>query len=117
MVTLSSKELIKIKTVEKDEYIVIGTTNSTQNVPLPEGGTETRLAMASAEIEHKGTTVSVGGGWTVDQRARYYEEPAELIGKQITVEHFGEKKVTGSEGKSLRHPRAKKVWEDGTGDI
>ncbi|WWC73387.1 uncharacterized protein I206_107354 [Kwoniella pini CBS 10737] len=77
-------------------------------------------ALANVWINHDGHSVSVGSGFTADQRMRYAKYPEQIIGKYITVEYFGEsdsmerdKKANGAGKKSLRFPRIKMVWEEG----
>jgi hypothetical protein len=35
------------------------------------------------------------------------------IGKEVTVEYFSESSAAGREGKSLRFPRVKQIWDEG----
>ena len=63
-------------------------------------------------IEHKGNTVSVGSGFSLEERSRYYENPNLIIGKEITVQYF--EKSKDKDGKeSLRFPVVKYVFESG----
>nr|XP_018260589.1 uncharacterized protein I303_07514 [Kwoniella dejecticola CBS 10117]OBR82747.1 hypothetical protein I303_07514 [Kwoniella dejecticola CBS 10117] len=77
-------------------------------------------ALANVWIEHDGHPVSVGSGFTAEQRIRYAQYPEQIVGKYITVEYFGEsdsmereKKASTVGKKSLRFPRVKMVWEEG----
>ena len=68
--------------------------------------------MTNAYITHKGNRVSVGSGWSLEQRRQYKEHPEELIGKTITVQYFEE--TTDKDGNiSLRFPTCKFVYENG----
>ena len=63
-------------------------------------------------IEHKGTRVGVGSGFSKEQRKYYKDNPDELIGKTITVQYFEE--TINNEGMtSLRFPTIKHVFENG----
>lgn len=58
----------------------------------------------------KGNRVSVGSGFTLDQRRRYVDTPDGIIGNQITVRYFSES--LGDSGVvSLRFPTVKAVFE------
>ena len=68
--------------------------------------------MTNVIIEHKGNVVSVGSGFSLDQRDRYFNYPEKIIGKEITVQYFEESQdKTGKH--SLRFPVCKAVFEDG----
>ena len=63
-------------------------------------------------IEHKGNDVSVGSGFSLDERVKYYSDPSLIIGKEITVQYFElSKDKDGIE--SLRFPVVKHVFEEG----
>ena len=63
-------------------------------------------------IEHKGNRVAVGSGFSKEQRKYYKENPAELVGKTITVQYFEE--TINDEGiPSLRFPVVKHIYENG----
>lgn len=64
--------------------------------------------MSAVFISHKGNTVKVGSGWTIDQRQYYYQHPEELVGATITVQYFEETKNQNG-GISLRFPTMKFV--------
>ena len=68
--------------------------------------------MTNVLIEHKGNTVSVGSGFTLDQRNHYYNNPKDIVGKEITVQYFEESQ--DKTGKfSLRFPVCKTVYSNG----
>lgn len=108
--------MLKYKQWQDAEYTVVGIETSFQRLSV-HGQYAEREALAAVVIEHHGHRVSVGTGFTTDQRLRY-RTPEAIVGKQITVEYFGESEAAGrNEGvKSLRFPRVKKVW-DGRRDI
>jgi DNA ligase-1 len=91
-------------------------------------------ACSNVWIEHRGTPVSVGSGFSAEQRLRYARDPEAIVsrarnfmgwqadddqvGKEITVEYFSESEAAGRPGAvSLRFPRIKKVWEEGNRDV
>lgn len=51
--------------------------------------------------------VSIGGGWSEDQRKYFWENQSELIGRLIEVEYHEE-----TQDGSLRHPRFKRFRDD-----
>lgn len=84
-------------------------------------------ALAAIWIIHKGVKVSVGSGFTADQRIKFGEKPDLIVshvvtlgdqligqvGKEVTVEYFSESASSSREGRSLRFPRVKQIWEEG----
>ncbi|TYJ51967.1 hypothetical protein B9479_007433 [Cryptococcus floricola] len=116
-----SPDVRKFKKWQDAEYPVLSLTTSTMRLSI-NGTFAERQAMANVWIEHKGTKVAVGSGWTAEERVRYAERPEEIVGREITVEFFEESERLGADGekeagKSLRFPRVKKVWEEGKRDI
>ncbi|KAI7855395.1 hypothetical protein BDC45DRAFT_568290 [Circinella umbellata] len=104
-----SRNMLKIKEWEDDEYTVKSI--ETGRMRLPNTGQDTQV-MTSVIIEHKGNFVSVGSGFTMQQRIRYFEHPELIIGKSITVRYFSES--IGESGQpSLRFPSVKAVFEEG----
>ncbi|ORZ03639.1 hypothetical protein BCR43DRAFT_483696 [Syncephalastrum racemosum] len=102
-----SRDLVKLKEWDDAEYVVkdieIGW------MRMSDTGKNERV-MTSVVIEHKGNRVSVGSGFTLDQRRRYGNAPAGIVGNQITVRYFAES--LGDSGVvSLRFPTVKAVYE------
>lgn len=104
-----SPDLLKIKTMHDAEYIVIGTTNAVQRV-IVEGKEVEEEMLKKVTIEHKGNTVDVGSGFSQEQRRYYFQNPNEIIGKQITVQYFEESQNMAGEY-SLRFPVIKAIYE------
>lgn len=109
--------MLKFKQWQDAEYEVVGMETSVQRLSI-RGTYAEREALASVWIEHKGHRVAVGTGFTTLQRLQY-RTPEAIVGKQITVEYFGESEAADREAgvMSLRFPRVKKVWEDGKRDV
>jgi DNA ligase-1 len=97
-----SKHMLKIKEFFDDEYIVTGMILGPQRVIV--NGKEVEEEMLSAvTIDHKGSQVQVGSGFTIDQRRHYYRNMGEIMGATITVQYFEE--TTDQHGNnSLRFP-------------
>ena len=97
-----SKDMLKIKEFFDDEYVVTGLIMGPQRVIV--NGKEVEEEMLSAiTIQHKGSQVQVGSGFTIDQRRHYYRNIGEIMGATITVQYFEE--TTDQHGNhSLRFP-------------
>jgi ATP-dependent DNA ligase len=97
-----SKHMLKIKEFFDDEYVVTGMILGPQRVIV--NGKEVEEEMLSAvTIDHKGSQVQVGSGFTIDQRRHYYRNMGEIMGATITVQYFEE--TTDQHGNnSLRFP-------------
>jgi DNA ligase-1 len=106
-----SHNLLKVKKFHDAEYTVLKTVNG--NIRWIENGvTVERESLSSIIIEHKGCLVSVGSGFSKEQREKYYNNPEELIGKTITVQYF-EESQNQMGGYSLRFPVVKFIYENG----
>jgi DNA ligase-1 len=104
-----SADILKIKTMHDEEYIVIDVENSTSRV-IVEGKEIEEVMLKNVIIEHKGNRVQVGSGFSQDQRRHYFKNPNEIIGKQITVQYFEESQNQNGEY-SLRFPVIKAIYE------
>ena len=63
-------------------------------------------------IEHKGNKVSVGSGFSLEERKYYMEHKDEIIGKVATIQYFEETQNKNGEY-SLRFPTIKHIYEKG----
>lgn len=105
--------MLKVKQWVDDEYIVKSI--ETGLMRMPDTG-ENKLVMTSVNIEHKGSTVGVGSGFSMHSRISYAENPSLIIGKPITVRYFSESKRDDGTT-SLRFPTVKIVYENGKRDV
>lgn len=106
-----SDSMLKVKAFKDAEYMVEDVEFGPFRV-IKEGKEVEEDVMTNAYIIHKGNRVSVGSGWSLEQRRQYKEHPEELIGKTITVQYFEE--TTDKDGNiSLRFPTCKFVYENG----
>jgi DNA ligase-1 len=105
-----SDDILKVKQMFDDEYIVVDLENDYHRVIV--GGQEVEeMMLKNVIIEHKGNRVQVGSGFSHEQRRHYFENPDEILGKQITVQYFEE--TTNKNGThSLRFPVIKAVYEN-----
>lgn len=105
--------MLKVKEWEDAEYTVKSI--ETGMIRMPDTG-ENKFMLTNVNFEHKGYTVSVGTGFSIQNRISYAENPNLIIGKTITVRYFSEtKKENGS--LSLRFPTVKAVYEEGKRDV
>ncbi|WWC93135.1 uncharacterized protein L201_008102 [Kwoniella dendrophila CBS 6074] len=116
-----SPDIRKFKKWQDGEYVVKSIDTSLMRLSV-NGKFNEYKALSNVWIEHFGHPVSVGSGFTAEQRIKFAENPKKIIGKQITVEYFSEsdswqrdkKSFNGkSELKSLRFPRVKMIWGQG----
>ena len=93
-----------------DEYMVVDLENDYHRV-IVDGQEIEEMMLKNVIIEHKGNRVQVGSGFSHEQRRHYFENPDEILGKQITVQYFEE--TTNKNGThSLRFPVIKAVYEN-----
>ncbi|WWD20017.1 hypothetical protein CI109_104490 [Kwoniella shandongensis] len=112
-----STDIRKFKKWQDAEYLVKSLDTSKMRLSI-NGIFAEHEAMSNVWIEHDGHPVSVGSGFTAEQRLRYSRNPEQIVGKMMTVEYFSESEKVGREGKrSLRFPRCKMVWEEGKREI
>ena len=102
--------MLKVKKFFDDEYVVddleIGDFQITEDGKEKIIETVTRISFT-----HKGEKVGAGSGFSLDQRREYYDDHSKIIGKVVTIKHFGES--TNRDGKvSLRFPTIKVVHGD-----
>ena len=104
-----SDEVLKVKAFKDAEYIVLDVESDIQRV-IVEGAEFSELMLKNIIIEHKGNRVQVGSGFNHEQRRYYFNNPNEIIGKQVTIQYFEE--TTNQNGThSLRFPVIKAIYE------
>jgi DNA ligase 1 len=105
-----TSNMLKVKKFQDDEYVVesleIG------DFQIVEDGQEKIIeTVTNISFSHKGKKVSAGSGFSLDQRREYYKDHSKIIGKVVTIKHFGE--CQDKKGKiSLRFPTIKMVHGD-----
>ena len=104
-----SNEILKVKQMFDEEYIVVDLENDIHRV-IVDGSEVEELMLKNVIIEHKGNQVRVGSGFSHEQRRHYFENPNEILGKQITVQYFEESQSKSGEY-SLRFPVIKAVYD------
>jgi DNA ligase-1 len=106
-----SNDVLKVKQFYDAEYVVVDIENAVNRV-IVDGKEVEEMMMRNVVIEHKGNRVQVGSGFNHEQKRYYFENPNEIIGKQITVQYFEETKNQNG-GISLRFPTVKAIYENG----
>ena len=102
-----SNDILKVKTFFDEEYIVTDIETGPFRY-IKEGKEVEEEMLSSVSIIHKNNKVSVGSGFSIDQRKHYYKNPEMILGKEITVQYFEESQNQLGEY-SLRFPVLKIV--------
>jgi len=106
-----SKNLLKVKKFFDEEYVVKSIESGIFRT-LNNGQEVEELVLSNVLIEHKGYPVSVGSGFSLEQRRMFHNNPSLIIGKEITVQFFEE--TTNKQGTiSLRFPTVKHIYNNG----
>ena len=102
-----SKNLVKCKSFQDAEYTVTG--YEIGPFRMIENGREiTKDVLSNVIVQHKGNEVSVGSGFTIEEREYFAAHPEEILNKVITVKYFQE--TINQSGKySLRFPTVKVI--------
>ncbi len=102
-----TKDLIKVKKFQDDEYVVIG-----YECGDVKYGTEIyKDVVSNLHIIHKGNRVSVGSGISKEQRILWRKDPSKIIGKEVTIQYFEETMDSKTGMFSLRFPVLKHVYD------
>jgi DNA ligase-1 len=99
------KDLLKYKNFNDEEYEVVDVEMGPFRYVL-NGREHEENMLSCVMINHKGYSVRVGSGFTIDQRQEFYQNPKKILGKIITVQYFEETKNQDG-GISLRFPTFK----------
>lgn len=84
-------DLLKVKRFHTEEYRIEGMSVGPYRVIDPRSGLEKVIETVTAvDINHKGFRVSVGSGFSLDERMRMYRNPTQTIGQVIAVQYFEE---------------------------
>jgi DNA ligase-1 len=105
-----SRDILKVKEFFDAEYKVLDVEIGPFRINTP-AGEKTIETLTAVVIEHKGNRVSVGSGFTLDERYEFYKDTKKIIGKVITVQYFEETK-NDKGGISLRFPTFKCLHGD-----
>lgn len=106
-----SKNLLKVKKFHDAEYVVEDVEFGPMNFTEKGIGSQEITCLRCVKIRHKGCVVSVGSGFSKDQRIEFMANPKKILGKTITVKYF-EETTNQNGGHSLRFPVIKVVHGD-----
>lgn len=102
-----SNDILKVKTFYDDEYEVVDTFTGPFRY-IKEGLEVEEEMLSGVAIKHKGNTVRVGSGFSIEQRKHLFKNPQDILGKTITVQYFEESQNQNGEY-SLRFPVIKVI--------
>lgn len=104
-----TNDLLKVKKFKDDEFMVKNIEiNKMRQYSVQESNYIQVETLGSVIIDYKGYNVSVGSGFSMEERNEYYKNPNKIIGKLITVKYFEE--TRNKEGElSLRFPVFKTI--------
>jgi DNA ligase-1 len=101
------KNMLKSKSFLDAEYTVVRAEFGPFRM-IENGKEVTKDVLTNVIVMHKGNEVSVGSGFTIEERDYYKQRPNEIVGSVITVKYFQESK--NQDGKySLRFPTVKVI--------
>jgi DNA ligase-1 len=100
-----SKDLLKYKSFSDDEYEVVDVEMGPFRY-VKDGAECEETMLSCVMIQHKGYTVRVGSGFSIEQRQEFYKNPKKILGNIITVQYFSESENQDG-GISLRFPTFK----------
>lgn len=105
-----SSDILKVKEMEREEYTVVDIATGPFKVISKDTGLQEEIETVTAvTILHKNYPVSVGSGFSIDERKDFYKNPHKILGKVISVQFFEE--TTNKDGTpSLRFPTFKGLY-------
>lgn len=105
-----TNNLLKVKDFLDDEFTVVG--YELGDMRMVENRKHvTKHVLTNVIIEYKGNRVSVGSGFSKEQRIRFAEHPEEILGHTITVQYF-EETMNAKGTASMRFPTVKYVYDN-----
>lgn len=107
-----SKDMLKMKKFHDAEYKVQSVEVGPFRIIGDNGLEETIETVTNIIINHKGNKVSVGSGFSLEQRKYYFENKHYLKNATVNVQFFEETKDKQGNIR-LRFPVIKYVYEDG----
>jgi len=108
-----TSSMLKLKKFHDAEYVVTDVQVGPFRAIDKETGLEKEInVVTNVIIVHKGSKVSVGSGFSLDERKYYTEHISELKGAMITVQFF-EETVDKDGNIRLRFPTVKAIYKNG----
>lgn len=105
-----SNNMLKVKEMQDAEFVVQDAEMGPIRI-IKNGKEVTETMLSAIKIPYKGNIVSVGSGFSMEQRKEFYEDPTKIIGKTVTVAYFEE--TQNEQGLySLRFPVVKAIYDE-----
>jgi DNA ligase-1 len=109
-----SNDMLKVKKMQDAEFVVKDVEMGP--IRIIENGLEVERVMLSAiKIPYRGNIVSVGSGFSIEQRQEFFKDPSKILGKTVTIAYF-EETLNEQGNYSLRFPVLKAIY-DGKRDV
>lgn len=109
-----SNDMLKVKEMQDMEFVVQDVEMGPIRI-IKNGKEITETMLSAIKVPFKNNIVSVGSGFSIEQRQDFYKDPKKILGKTVTVQYFEETK--NEQGLySLRFPVVKAIY-DGDRDI
>ena len=106
-----SNNMLKVKKFHDAEFIVQDVEMGPIRI-IKDGLEVTETMLSAIKIPYKGNTVSVGSGFSIEQRQEFYKNPKKILGKTVTIQYFEE--TLNEQGLySLRFPVLKHIYDSG----
>lgn len=102
-----TNDILKVKKFSDAEFVVKGIETGLIRSIVDGKDVEEEL-LSAVVIEYKNNNVSVGSGFSMEERRLFSEKPEEIIGKVITVNYF-EESIDKDGNYSLRFPVVKVI--------
>jgi len=103
-----SKNMLKLKEFYDAEYEVKDLIIGPQRI-IEAGAEITEVVLSAIVIEHMGSRVQVGSGFSLAERRRFKDHPEEILGQTVNVQYFEE--TQDKDGNhSLRFPVFKALY-------
>lgn len=104
-----TNDLLKVKDFLDDEFEVIDYAIGPMRM-VENGKHVTRNVLTNVVVDYKRNRVSVGSGFSKEQRIHFAEHPEDIMGHTITVKYF-EETSNQRGGASMRFPTVKYIYD------
>jgi DNA ligase-1 len=104
-----SNDMLKVKKFHDMEFTVKDVEMGPIRI-IKDGLEVTETMLSAIKVEYKNNIVSVGSGFSIEQRQDFYKHPEKILGKEVTIQYFEE--TLNEQGLySLRFPVLKAIYE------
>jgi len=104
-----SNDMLKVKKFLDAEFVVKDVEMGPIRI-IKNGLEVTETMLSSIKIKYRGNIVSVGSGFSIEQRQDFYKNPKKILGKTVTIQYFEE--TLNEQGLySLRFPVLKVIYD------